>query len=327
MQEPLVSIVVPCYNYGRFLGACLEAIFRQDGEHSLEVIVIDDASTDETQDVLARFADPRLRAITHRKNQGHIASVSEGLLVSRGRILARIDADDRYKPWFLSETLAKFHAYPEVGFVYGDAALIDDEGKITCERSDRIHDGRDFKGNEFIPLLFENFVCAPTGIGRREAWLEAMPLPPNLAFNDWYFNLMMARRHEFYYLSRVLAEYRIHRSNHHIKIVADRTEESSIQYLLDCIFTETEVDPVLENAKQAVRAKVYAAQYLTLAEKYFGLNMNNDARRCYMRAARGRPSCLLRPAIVRRFAATLIGRHRYEAGKAFLKRHSSSSVG
>jgi glycosyltransferase involved in cell wall biosynthesis len=319
VQEPLVSIVVPCYNYGRFLGACLEAIFAQDGGHSFEVIVIDDASTDDTQDVLARYADPRLRAITHSKNRGHVASVSEGFLESRGRILARIDPDDRYKPWFLSETLARLRTYPEVGFVYGDAALIDEEGKVACETSDRIHKGRDFKGNEFIALLFENFVCAPTGIGRREAWLEAMPLPPNLAFNDWFFNLMIARRHEFYYISRVLAEYRVHSSNHHVKIVADRTEEPSIQYLLDWIFTETELDPILEKTKQAVRGEVYAAQYLTLAEKYFGFNMNKDARRCYMSAVRNRPSCLLRPGVARRFAATLIGRQWYEAGKSVLK--------
>ena len=322
MREPLVSIVVPCFNYGRFLGSCLEAIFSQEGGHSFEVIVIDDASTDETQGVLADHADPRLRAITHSKNQGHIASVSEGFLESRGRLLARIDPDDRYKPWFLSETLAKLRTHPDVGFVYGDAALIDDEGKVTCETSDRIHQGRDFKGNEFIALLFENFVCAPTGIGRREAWLEAMPLPPHLAFNDWFFNLMIARRHEFYYINRVLAEYRVHGSNHHVRIVADRTEEPSIQYLLDRIFRETELDPMLEKAKQAVCGKVYAAQYLILAEKYFGINMNADARRCFWSAVRRRPSYLLQSGMFRRFVATLIGRRRYEIGKAVLKRRS-----
>ena len=117
----------------------------------------------------------------------------------------------------------------------------------------------------------------------------------------------------------MLAEYRVHSSNHHVKIVADRTEEPSIQYLLDWIFTETELDPILEKTKQAVRGEVYAAQYLTLAEKYFGFNMNKDARRCYMSAVRNRPSCLLRPGVARRFAATLIGRQWYEAGKSVLK--------
>ena len=319
-ENPQVSIVVPCYNYGRYLAPCLEAIFHQDAEESLEVIAIDDASTDETQEVLARFTDPRMRVITHSKNQGHIASVSEGFLASRGQFLARIDPDDRYRPCFLSATLEKLRAYPEVGFVYGDAAMIDSAGRVTSETSDRFHEGRDFKGNEFIDLLFENFVCAPTGIGRRQAWLDAMPLPPNLAFNDWYFSLMMARWHEFYYISRVLADYRVHNSNHHTRVIADKTEEPSIKYLLDRIYSEREESPELERKKQAARGKVYARQYLTLATKYFGAGMLEDARRCYGQAIRHAPADTLSFTTARRMLATFIDPGAYRKMKTIFGR-------
>src|SRR5205823_2633038 len=148
----------------------------------------------------------------------------------------------------------------------------------------------------------ENFVCAPTVIARRDAWLEALPVPDSLAFSDWYYNLMIARRHDFYYVSKVLADYRVHDSNHHARIVRDRSEEPSILLLLDTIFSEREADLKRERAKQSARHKVYAAQHLKLANGYFGFAMNADARRCYLRAIRYTPRHLLSWTILRRLA-------------------------
>jgi glycosyltransferase involved in cell wall biosynthesis len=316
---PQISFVVPCYNYGAFLPDCLDSIFGQEGGHTFEIVAVDDGSTDDTPAVLERFADPRLRVIRHAQNQGHVKTITRGLREARGRLVARIDPDDRYRPCFLSETVQPFEAYPEVAFVYGDAALIDAAGQITVPRSDTAHYGRDFKGNEFIPLLVENFVCAPTVIARREAWLAALPVPENLAFNDWYFNLMIARRHDFHYVNKVIAEYRVHDSNHHGKIVRDRSEEPSILRLLDLIFGEAEADPERERAKQRARGRVYAAQYLKLADGYFGFAMNQDARRCYLQAIRHAPRNLLSWTILRRLAATGVKRQRYEQLKRALR--------
>src|SRR6266446_438755 len=150
---PQVSFVVPCYNYGRYLPDCLGSIFAQEGGHDFEVIAVDDASTDNTGQVLREFADPRMRVIRHPKNLGHVATVNEGLSEARGAFIARIDPDDRYRPSFLNITLEKFREFPEVGLVYGDAALIDEHGHTNAERCDRVHSGRDFKGNEFLLLL------------------------------------------------------------------------------------------------------------------------------------------------------------------------------
>jgi glycosyltransferase involved in cell wall biosynthesis len=318
-----VSFVVPCHNYGRFLLDCLDSIFRQEGGYSFEIVVVDDASSDDTPAVLQRFADPRLRVIRHPQNQGHVKTITRGLREARGRFVARIDPDDRYRPRFLSEVMLRFEAYPEVALVYGDAALIDTAGRITVPRSDTVHEGRDFRGNEFIPLLIENFICAPTVIARREAWLEALPVPEDLAFNDWYFNVMIARRHDFYYVSEVLAEYRVHDSNHHGKIMRDRSEEPSILLLLELIFGQTEADPERERAKQRARGQICAAQYLRLANGYFWFAMNRDARRCYLQAIRHAPRNLMSWTILRRLAATGMKRHRYEQLKRTL-RHSGA---
>jgi glycosyltransferase involved in cell wall biosynthesis len=318
-RTPRVSFVVPCYNYGRYLPECLASIFNQEGEHDFEVIAIDDASVDDTSEVLAAAADSRMQVITHPRNLGHVATVNEGLSRARGEFVARIDPDDRYRPHFLSAALVTFERFPEVGLVYGSAALIDAAGRVTADRIDQVHRGRDFKGNEFLRLLENNCICAPTAIARRTLWHQVLPVPDGLAFNDWYFNVMMARRCEFYYLDRVMADYRVHAENHHTRVIRDGTEEPSIFWVLDQVFSETESSQSLEVAKRRARHLIYARHYLTLADKYFGMGMNAEARRCYLAAARHRPRYLLNPAVQRRLWATIVGRERYELGKTLVK--------
>lgn len=312
MSSPLVSFIVPCYNYGRYLPECLASIFGQERRVEFEVIAIDDGSTDHTPDVLAAVRDPRLRLVRHARNLGHVATINEAIGLARGRYVARIDPDDRYRPCFLGATLPVLERFPDVGMVYGDVALIDESGRITRERCDQAHQGRDFKGNELVRLLESNFICAPTVLARRELWVGALPVPERLAFNDWYFTLWMARRTDFYYRNQVLADYRVHSANHHQKIVLDGSEEPSIFFLLDRIFSEREPRAELEEPKRRSRNRIYAAQYLDLANKYFGAGMSADARRCYLRAVRHRPRYLAQPGVLRRLFATLVGRSLYD---------------
>jgi O-antigen biosynthesis protein len=318
--NPLVSFVVPCYNYGRFLPDCLNSIFGQKGDYAIEIIAIDDASSDNTLEVLAQFDDPRLRVIRHAKNEGHVRTISQGLQEARGRFVARIDPDDRYRSCFLAETIPRLEQHPEVGLVYGDAALIDSRGKVNAEHTDRTHQKQEFKGNELVALLIENIICAPTVMARREAWVNTLPVPPNLAFSDWYFSLMIARKYEFFYVNRVLADYRVHDSNHHVKVVQNRSEEPSIVLLLDRIFNEPESEPALEKAKQAARGRVYSTQYLSLADKYFGSGMMADARRCYLKTIRHSPRHVFSATILRRLLATAIDQPTYTNLKRLILR-------
>jgi glycosyltransferase involved in cell wall biosynthesis len=318
-ETPLVSFVVPCYNTSRYAGDCLNSIFAQDGEYPFEVIAIDDCSTDGTQDVLKQFSDRRLRLILHERNEGHIKTISQGFLEARGQLVARIDSDDRYRPEYLSNVVPKFSAHPEVGFAYGDIAIMNDRGEIISEECDGIHHGGDAKGNEFVELLHRNYVCAATVIARRELWLRALPVPENLAFTDWYYNLMIARRCECYYVNRILADYRLHGGNLHARITRDHSEEAAVRYILRRMFTEREPDGALERAKQSARDSIYAAQLRTLADKYFGAAMNGDARRCYLEVLRYRPDQILANSLVRRLAATFINREVYDRTKRALR--------
>lgn len=316
-RQPLVSFVVPCYNYGRFLGDCLKSIFAQTATDDYEIIVINDGSTDNTESVVKAFCDERLIYIHHPVNLGHVATLNESLDKARGRYIARIDADDRYRSYFLRETLEVFRKFPNVGLVYGDVALMDEQGKILAEpwegiRSRSVHGGKDYQGDEYLGLVEENVIPAPTVIAKREAWQDAFPIPDGFAFSDWYLNLRMARTYTFYYRACILADYRIHPQNLHAQPIRDRSFEHTVLRILDQIFSE----PDRAAEKVRIRRRVYAKAYLNFADRYFGVGMDAEARRCYLRAFVYRPAYLLKPGPVWRMLATVIGHARYEALKA-----------
>jgi glycosyltransferase involved in cell wall biosynthesis len=319
-EAPLVSFVVLSYNYARFIGETIRSILEQQGSHDFEVIIVDDASTDNSHEVITAFTDPRINYIRHPRNLGHAATVTEGLKAARGKYVARIDSDDRYHPGFLNEVLPIFTRHPDAGLVHGDAALIDDDGVQTAARVDTQHGGRDFLGNEYVALLERNFVCAPTVIAPREAWLFALPIPSDLSFHDWFFTLKIARQAPFYFRSTVLADYRVHRANYHTVITRNKSEEASIMRLLGALFAEREASEPLEQAKQRARNRIYAAHYLVLAQKYFGAGMTADARRCFVEAIRRRPMLAGDPSVVRQLLATFIGLGRYQRLKGMLGR-------
>ena len=123
MTAPLVSFVLLSYNYARYIGDTISSVLQQEGDHSFELIVVDDASTDNSHDVISAFADPRIRYFRHETNQGHAATVTDGLRAARGTYIARIDSDDPSRPHFLNEVIPLFEQHPRVGLVYGDAGV------------------------------------------------------------------------------------------------------------------------------------------------------------------------------------------------------------
>ena len=312
-SEPLVSFVVPSYNYGAYVGETVQAALAQDWDGPVEVVVVDDASSDDSPAVLRAFADdPRVRLFWHERNLGHVATINEGFAHARGRFVARIDSDDRHRPGFLRATVPVLQQHPRVGLVFGDVALIDAAGRMSEERAVSMPGQEEGRLDGLRPLLTRNFVPAPTAIGRREAWASALPIPTGLGFSDWYLSLWIARRWELYYVPRTLADYRVHAVSLHHRMVADRSEEATVFRLLDRLFAE-------EPRLRPDRERVYAAQYRMLADKYFGVGMTADARRAYLRAVRLQPRCLADVAVARRLLGTLVGQEAYALAKRWAR--------
>ncbi|NEO21427.1 glycosyltransferase [Moorena sp. SIO4A5] len=315
LLTPLVSFTVTAYNTEKYIGECLDSILAQEGNYDFEIVVVDDASKDDTEKIVRSYTDPRLHYIRHTKNQGAFATVNRGFEEARGKFVARIDSDDRYRSDFLTTVVPILQQYPEVGLVYGDIALIDSEGKITNSSGNVARQNRPAKGNELIPLLEKNYLPAPTTIARKEAWAEGLPIPRGFDFCDWYLSTSIAKKWEFYYCDRVLADYRIHQQNHHKSVILDKTGEKITFEVLEQIFSEP--DRHLE--KQKARKRVYATNYQTYADKYFGCQMIEDARRCYLQAIRYKSQLLLDFGVMRRLFGTMLGQQTYEKSKALAK--------
>ena len=119
-KRPLVTVVVPAYNYGRFLVDCATSVLTQR-DVDVRLLIADDCSTDDTPLVTDGLAasDPRVSVIRNERNKGHIPTVNEGLALVDSEFVVKLDADDLLTPGSLARATALLEAHPEVGFVYG----------------------------------------------------------------------------------------------------------------------------------------------------------------------------------------------------------------
>jgi len=200
---PLVSVVIATYNMARYLRDAVQSALRQ-AMSDLEVHIVDDGSTDNTQDVVRSLSDRRI--IYHRQQNGGQASAkNNGIRASRGRFVAFLDADDAWMPHKLATQLPLFDASPAVGVVYSPAVYIDAEGKKIPPFLPTRH-----RGHVSGPLLIENFVTFPSTVVRRECFSTAglfdESIPMAIDYDLW---LRISVLYEFDYVDEPLMYYRV----------------------------------------------------------------------------------------------------------------------
>ncbi|MGC2777871.1 MAG: glycosyltransferase, partial [Bradyrhizobium sp.] len=128
-RRPLVSFIVASYNYESFIAETLSSILAQTIA-DLEVIVVDDASTDRSRDVVRSFGDPRVQLHVNEKNVGLVATYNRAFKLSRGHYINYVDSDDWIEPRKIEEQLAYFRSHPQVDIVASYANFVDvDRGR------------------------------------------------------------------------------------------------------------------------------------------------------------------------------------------------------
>jgi glycosyltransferase involved in cell wall biosynthesis len=133
-----VDVVIPCYNYGKFLNDCVTGALDDQPDADVRVLIIDDASQDDSAEIAHKLAaaDDRVEVIVHPVNRGHIATFNEGLLDwADGDYCVLISADDKLAPGALRRAADLMDAHPEVGFVYGDVIRFRDGEKPRPART------------------------------------------------------------------------------------------------------------------------------------------------------------------------------------------------
>jgi glycosyltransferase involved in cell wall biosynthesis len=202
-ELPLVSVVTPSYNMGRFIEETIRSVLSQDYPR-IEYIVMDGGSCDGTLEILEKYRD-RLQ-FQSQPDHGAADAIHRGFGLSKGSILAWLSADDTYLAGAVSAAVAALAQAPEVGVVYGDASWVDESGKVIGLYPTRAFD----------PKLLQEvcFLCQPATFIRREAYEKAGGLDRELVTCfDYELWMRISRLYPIAKVDRLLATSRMHAGN------------------------------------------------------------------------------------------------------------------
>jgi GT2 family glycosyltransferase len=203
VSAPLVTIVIPSYQQGRYLEEAIESVFGQDYDR-LELAVADGGSTDETLDVIRRHEDA-LSWWTSGPDGGQAAALNAAFARAHGEILGWLAADDALLPGAVSRVVAELARDPDALLVYGDAMFVLEDGAELFRLR-----ARDPDVGAMVRAC-ENFVVQPGSLFRRRAWELAGPFDEDAYyFFDFEFALRVAGHGSLVRIPDLLANYRVH---------------------------------------------------------------------------------------------------------------------
>jgi glycosyltransferase involved in cell wall biosynthesis len=214
-MEPLVSVIVPAYNCGRYLAEALTSALGQ-GYTNQEIIVVDDGSTDDTLDVARRFGG-RVRVVS-QENRGPAAARNRGAREARGEFLAFLDGDDIWLPGKTCAQVAILASRRDVNIVYGGIAYWTGREDGTFPDPLELAGTGEWSeidtaasGDLYTKLLLDSVVCIISTMVRRTVFEELQGFDENLVTGEDYdFWLRVSRSHHFTKLRRTTALYRLH---------------------------------------------------------------------------------------------------------------------
>jgi len=214
--RPLVSIVVPSYNQGKFISETIDSCLAQD-YRPLQVVVMDGGSTDGTVAILKRYYQPEITWVSEQDG-GVVDAVNKGLGKAAGEIITIQSSDDVFLPGAVTAAVGAFLAAPRLGLVYGDVELMD-------AASNRIGEDRQGEFDLGDVLSRFSYIPQPGTFFSREAWQSVGGWRRDVSYvADADLWLRIALRYPVAKLDRLVARYRYHdeqRDKHRGRIAAD----------------------------------------------------------------------------------------------------------
>lgn len=207
---PAVSVVIPAYNQGAFIGEAIRSVLEQT-LRDFDVHVIDDGSTDDTKEVVESFDDERLRYFRQENSGLPAVARNVGISRSRGEFIAFLDSDDSWLPDKLERQAETMRANPNCGIVASNFQCLGDHplgGKVLLR-------GNVPTGKVFEKLLHAGFICTSMAMVRRSALekVGAFDADPSIRCSEDYdLWLRITHDFEFEHVEKVCGFYRIHES-------------------------------------------------------------------------------------------------------------------
>ena len=213
-RDVMLSVLIPSYNYGRYLTQCVRSVLAQ-GLQDIEVLVLDNASTDETSSVMQAFAtEPRVRYLRNRYNYGPGYNWRNGLWIAGGRYFTFLSADDYFNEGHLSRLIPALERHSQVAVGYTSIRWVDDRGQALDQpRHPGYRDGDYIGGrNEVADLLIhDNYMTPSAVIYRRKEFCTTWRPGKTFGAGDWEMVVQMAERYpDFAYINVPGVSYRWH---------------------------------------------------------------------------------------------------------------------
>lgn len=204
-MDPLVSVVIPVFNQERFIAEAIESVLSQTYPR-IELIVVDDGSTDSTRDVIGRYHG-RL-VYLHQANAGASVALNVGIQRAQGELVGWLSSDDVYFPTKVALQVEQFTREPEIGLSYTDFQVIDGRGSVLkTVRSPYVEDRKEF----IRRMILGNFVNGSSVLVKRTVLEEVGPFDPELRYHaDGNMWLRILKRHRFGHVPQILLKYRTH---------------------------------------------------------------------------------------------------------------------
>lgn len=270
MRAPIVSIVTPAYNQGRYLRETIDSVVRQDYP-GIEYIVIDDGSTDETPLIIKEYSR-KLIGIS-RENKGQARTLNEGWALAKGKYIGYLSSDDILYPGAIESLIKRLESDPEVVCVYPDCDLIDEYSRVIKRNTCRRFDLEDL-------LIRQECYIGPGALFRREAFEAVGGWKPELRLApDREFWIRLASRGSVIFHEEILAGYRLHTSSISYSDVSEAVGREYI-LVLDQFYAQANVPAELIARKEEAYGRatlILARNCFRAAEFHRGLQLYREA--------------------------------------------------
>jgi GT2 family glycosyltransferase len=225
-RSPRVSFIIAAYNHERFIAQAIESVLAQTyPAESLEVIVIDDGSTDATPERVKPYLD-RVTYI-RKPNEGAGSNFNPAVERATGEFITFLDGDDAAPPDKVRCLVDVLLERPDVGLAYGEMAIIDEHDNLITPSYRLSLSLPAYRGRVLGELMHRNFVAGGSMLFRSAYKKQLLPMPKWLAYGDWWVALRIAAEAKIEYVPQVVNYYRKHANN--FALVEDQSKRANLR--------------------------------------------------------------------------------------------------
>jgi glycosyltransferase involved in cell wall biosynthesis len=321
---PAVSVCIPARNSAAYLAPAIDSVLAQE-HHDFELVVVDNASTDETAAICARYDDPRFRVARFEESVGQAANWNRCLDLATADYVVLLHSDDELRPGFLKQAVQMLEANQDVGLVHCTVQHIDEAGSDLELQRVAENDFVDRNDAILRRLLLGGCLINVAGVMvRKDAYERVGRFTERVVWGvDWHMWIRLAMERPVGYLAEPLARYREHTQSGTSGVLTSVTNAGDERWVIDDVFRIAESRrPDLTHLHREARRGV-AERTWWWAELMCKEGEPRAARKGLRKAIAMRPSLLAQPRTAALFAATFLGYDSFQRARGWRReRHA-----